>query len=356
MPENDAKNEAKNDHDIFQDDIPTASSPEDSSPSLILPAVVLLEDVSTARVAEKSEKNAGEKYPRDSVFHASWRQAAHSAAGHGHPLEILLRFFQKQFSLPMLYFLESAVVNIGHFAVISGAFLMPIYCYYGVRNPASALAENPNSAGSGSLGVILGVTLMLLAFQYITWRLVRDFKTWNLESPGKLCSRSICDITSAFFFLLGLGSLMTFTLNGLYYKEYFLLFFGLCLCFGCLYIAFYALHPALSAIRYAPKNPPEEEIYGVCIFLAKLIFMRGAFMFYGLVSLIVVALATYFFFMPQNIFRITFFAQHPFTPHFFALCLLVTAVAPIIGCVLYLSTTYIFMALRSLAARPPRDK
>lgn len=350
-------------HIFHEDTLPEDAagvSAEDSSPSLILPSVLRAERPREAEpavpTAEKREKTAKkpEKPAPELQDHAGWLQAP-TRSSRLHPVELMLRFLQKQFSLPMLNFLEATVVAVGHLAVLAGAMLMPIYCYYGTRNPASALSETPCAAGGGSLGTMLAFTLLLLVFQYITWRIVRDFKFWNQQSPGRLSSRTICDITSSFFLFLGLASLLTCTLNGLFYKEYILPFFGMCLCLGCMYIAFYALHPALSAIRFASKNPPEEEIFGVCIFLAKLIFMRGAFMFYGLVSLIVVSLATYFFFAPQNIFQVTFFADYPSMPRFFTLSLLGTAMAPLIGCVFYVTTIYILMALRAIITRGRRE-
>lgn len=365
MPEKNVPDPADDANHIFHETTPaeglSAESAEDSSPSLILPSVLRAEPREAVPAAEKSEKTpekvpgkTSEKSSPESQLHDGWQQAP-TLFPHRHPVELMLRFLQKQFSLPMLNFLEATVVTVGHLAVLAGAMLMPIYGYYGTRNPAGVLSETPAAAGGGSLGTMLAFTLLLLAFQYITWRIVRDFKFWNLQSPGRLSSRSICDITSSLFLFLGLASLLTCTLNGLFYKEYILPFFGMCLCLGCMYIAFYALHPALSAIRFAEKNPPEEEIFSVCIFLAKLIFMRGAFMFYGLVSLIVVALATYFFFAPQNIFQVTFFANYPSMPRFFTLCLLGTAMAPLAGCVLYLFTAYVLMALRAVIIRGRKD-
>lgn len=337
---------------------------EDSSPSLILPSV--LAAAPRKSLPTSSEKSPAPEAPQMESPSSRQRQAAsvpdvapasqkpenvYPPHVHRHPIDMVLRFLQKQFSQPMLLFLETVVVYIGHFAVLAGAVLMPIYCYYDSGFHEKLFSEAPRSDDFTSLGMLLACTLLLLVFQYITWRLVRDFKFWNAASPANLSGSSICDITSAFFFFLGVALLLAFTLNGLYHHEFILPFFGLCLCFGCMYIAFYALHPALSAVHFKEKNPPEEEIFGVCIFLAKLLFMRVSFMFYGLMSLIIVALATYDFFTPANFIQINFFAHLPMTPQFFSLCLLGTAVAPIVGCVFYMVTLYLLLTLRAIIGR-----
>lgn len=269
-----------------------------------------------------------------------------------HPIDFLLVFFQKQFSHAMLHFLESVVVFIGHFAVLAGAMLIPIFCYWITYKLSQNMPlSSTDFFAVSSLSGILAITVLLLVFQFVTYRLIREIKFWNAGTPATLSTSSVCDVASAIFIFFGVAMLVSWTLSGLSKGEYLSsIFTGMWIFFGCIYLAFSALHPATFSIRIVAENTVTEEIHGVCVFLIKLFTQRGSLMLYGIMSVIVLMHACVNFFTLETL-RTEVPGIWVSTLKDLQLqswLLLIAAMAPAVGHILFQILIYFLQAFHSL--------
>ncbi|MDO4550030.1 MAG: DUF4339 domain-containing protein [Planctomycetia bacterium] len=327
--------------------LPAATLPESVPPPLPPLPTQEIPAADTKNFSGNRKNIPSKKKSPPSDFHRSPQRMRH-------PIDLLLFFLQKQFNRAMLAFLERMLIYLGHLFVLSGAVIIPIYSYILVRKLGPGGIPSASDSGIwavSSLSFVLAITLLLLVFQFVTYRLFHEIKFWNTSTPAVLSTSSVCDIISAIFLFFGVATLVSFTLSGLSQDASFIpIIIGLGIFFGCVYLAFYALHPLSSAIQYKSHSTAFQEIHGICIFLVKLFALHGSIMLYGMMSLVIIIIASWEFFSlePFTPKTITLYHSALKSQQKYAFYLLIAAMAPAVGHIILQISVYFLQTFYAL--------